>query len=502
MITFAASIPIIVLMVMLGVFRISGAISAVVTLIVTVVLALLVFHCSVDTAAKAFTLGLLKAFSPILLIVLAAMFSYNILVKTQYIETLKMIFTTISADKKIQVMLIVWGFGGLLGAMSGFGTATAIPASILISLGYNPIFACTISLVADSVPTAFGGVGIPVITLAKETDIDWKILSTNIVSQLAVIHAVWCTVTLFLIDKTLAKWKENLIFGTIVGGSSLLGQWVGAQYLGVEFPAITGTIGIIVSVLIYAKITKPKAEPQHSARLRLPIREQYKALSVYIFMLVFIFLTSDFFFKKSLENLLVSHFSFDMGQEKGTVTFSIHQLTNTGIVTLLGAFLGGLTQGLRIRDLLSLLIKTAYKLNKTMITVTALFGLSSIMAYSNMTGNIANGIAAMTGALYPFFAPIIGYIGCFITGSDTSSNVLFGKLQVEVAQALDIDPAWTAASNTSGATAGKIISPQSISVATSATNQVGKESVVLRKTLPLTVGYALIVSLISGLFSR
>lgn len=232
--------------------------SSVISLIVTILIALFGFHYAVDNLVFSFVYGALKAVSPILIIILMAIFSYNVLLKTEKMEIIKQQFSSISTDKSIQVLLLTWGFGGLLEAMAGFGTAVAIPAAILISLGFKPIFSATVSLIANSVATAFGAIGTPVLVLAKETNLDVQVLSTNVVLQLSVLMFLIPLVLLFLTDPKIKSLPKNLFLALLVGAVSLGSQYVAARYMGAESPAIIGSILSIVVIVIYGKLTAPK----------------------------------------------------------------------------------------------------------------------------------------------------------------------------------------------------------------------------------------------------
>ena len=192
-----AIVPVLLLIVLMAFFKMPGDRSSVISLIVTMLIALFGFHFAIDDLACSFLYGALKAVSPILIIIVMAIFSYNVLLKTRKMEIIKQQFTSISTDKSIQVLLLTWGFGGLLEAMAGFGTA------ILISLGFKPVFSAVVSLIANSVATAFGAIGTPVLVLAKETSLDVQNLSTNVVLQLSVLMFLIPLVLLFLTDPKL-----------------------------------------------------------------------------------------------------------------------------------------------------------------------------------------------------------------------------------------------------------------------------------------------------------
>lgn len=267
-----AVIPVLLLIILMAFFKMSGDKSSIISLIVTMLIALFGFAFSVDNLFYSFLYGALKAVSPILIIILMAIFSYNVLLKTEKMEIIKQQFASISTDKSIQVLLLTWGFGGLLEAMAGFGTAVAIPAAILISLGFKPIFSATVSLIANSVATAFGAIGTPVLVLAKETNLDVLHLSTNVVLQLSVLMFLIPLVLLFLTDSKLKSLPKNIFLALLVGGVSLASQYVAAKYMGAESPAIIGSILSIIVIVIYGKLTASKEE---KARKKSSENERY-----------------------------------------------------------------------------------------------------------------------------------------------------------------------------------------------------------------------------------
>ena len=488
-----AIIPVLLLIVLMAFFKMSGDKSSIISLIVTMLIALFGFAFSVDNLFYSFLYGALKAVSPILIIILMAIFSYNVLLKTEKMEIIKQQFASISTDKSIQVLLLTWGFGGLLEAMAGFGTAVAIPAAILISLGFKPIFSATVSLIANSVATAFGAIGTPVLVLAKETNLDVLQLSTNVVLQLSVLMFLIPLVLLFLTNPKLKALPKNIFLALLVGGVSLVGQYLAARYMGAESPAIIGSILSIIVIVLYGKLTASKEEKARKSTLK--TKDILNAWSIYLLILFLIILTSPLFpsLRSTLENNWVTRISLPVNAT--TVNYTISWLTHAGVLLFLGTFIGGLIQGAKVKELFIVLWNTVKQLKKTFITVICLVGLSTIMDTSGMIAVIA------TASLYPLFAPVIGCLGTFITGSDTSSNILFGKLQASVAGQIHVSPDWLSAANTVGATGGKIISPQSIAIATSAGNQQGKEGEILKAAIPYALAYVVITGIIVYIFS-
>ena len=489
-----AIVPVLLLIVLMAFFKMPGDRSSVISLIVTMLIALFGFHFAIDDLACSFLYGALKAVSPILIIIVMAIFSYNVLLKTRKMEIIKQQFTSISTDKSIQVLLLTWGFGGLLEAMAGFGTAVAIPAAILISLGFKPVFSAVVSLIANSVATAFGAIGTPVLVLAKETSLDVQNLSTNVVLQLSVLMFLIPLVLLFLTDPKLKSLPKNLFLALLVGGVSLTSQYMAARYMGAESPAIIGSILSIIVIVIYGKLTAPKEERARKNPLR--TKDILNAWSIYLLILLLIILTSPLFpgLRHTLENNWVTRISLPVGDS--TLNYTISWLTHAGVLLFIGTFIGGLIQGAGVKEMFTVLWHTVKQLKKTFITVICLVGLSTIMI-----AVIATALATATGSLYPLFAPVIGCLGTFITGSDTSSNILFGKLQASVAGHINVSPDWLSAANTVGATGGKIISPQSIAIATSASNQQGKEGEILKAAIPYALAYVVITGVIVFIFS-
>ena len=497
--TFFASIPILVLIVLMGVFKVAGDKSSIITLLITAFLAILAFHSPVPDTVNSFLYGMLKALVPIMFIILMAIYSYNVLLQTKKIEVLKQQFSSISTDKSVQVLLITWGFGGLLEGMAGFGTAVAIPAAILISLGFRPVFSALVSLIANSVPTAFGAVGVPVIVLAQETGLPVIPLSTAVVLQLSVLMLLVPLVITFLADPRMKALPKNLLLSLLVGGVSLATQYLAARYIGAETPAIVGAIASIIVIVVIGKLMGKGGEKL------IPMTysggEVFRAWAVYVLIMVLILFTSPLFpaVREMLSGVCSSTMSFMIGGEERKYT--IQWLTQGGVLLFIGSFAGGLIQGGRVKDLLVLLWRSVVQLRKTIVTVICLVGFSSIMETSGMINQLAVALSAATGALYPLFAPTIGALGTFLTGSDTSANILFGKLQAGVAGHIGVDPNWLSAANTAGATGGKIISPQSIAIATSACDEQGKEGSILKAALPYALVYVVITGVVVYVFA-
>lgn len=502
-----AAVPVLLLIILLGILKLSGDKSALITLFATIIIAIFAFDLSPKDTGISFVYGVAKAIFPILIIIIMAIYSYNVLTFTKKMEVIKEQFSSISPDKSVQVLLLTWGFGGLLEGMAGFGTAVAIPAAILISLGFKPIFSAVVSLIANSVATGFGAVGTPVKALATESGIGMENiqqLSADVVIQLSPLMFIIPFVITFMADPSIKSLPKNIILSILVGGVSLVTQYLTATHMGAETPAIVGSIASIFTIIIFGKIAEKKDKA--TEKIHYTTREILNAWSVYGLILILIIMTSPLFsfIRESLQSVCVTHFNFtinsvllDRSHQTITKIHTITWLTDAGVLLFLGATIGGLIQGAKLSELFKLLWKTVIQQRKTIVTVSCLIGLSTIMDLSGMIAILGYALAMFTGSLYPLFAPTIGCLGTFLTGSDTSSNILFGKLQSTVAGQIGSDPTWLTAANTAGATGGKIISPQSIAVATSAIGQQGKEGEIMKKSLPWALLYIIVTGLMA-----
>ncbi len=514
-----AIIPILLLFVLMLGFKVPSHWSALITLIVTALLAIfgapaldmvpeaMASHSISAVVWWAFVEGALKAIFPILIIILMAIYSYNVLVETKEIEVIKAQFTSFTDDRGVLVLMMVWGFGGLLEGMAGFGTAVAIPAAILIGLGFKPMFSALVALLGNTVATGFGAVGVPVTTLCNEVSAGGVAspeticeISAMTIIQLSPLFVIIPFIILTLTDhKALGK---NLLVAIWVGGVSVAVQYFCARHLGAETPAILGSLAAIVAIIIYARLFARGKKEKKEGTKRYTLAETFRAWSVYLFILVFILVSGALC--PPVHSFLKSHLVTSFPLPDVGSTFKFGWLSNAGLMLLLGTIVGGFIQGLSAKKLLVVLAKTTINLRFTCITIISLISLASIMNYSGMIAAIAAGLVAITGEYYPLFAPLIGAIGTFVTGSDTSSNILFGKLQANVAHQLGMsgqstfygfggsESNWLAAANTTGATGGKMISPQSIAIATAACDMTGEDDAILRKAIPYALAYIVI----------
>ena len=526
-------IPILLLIVLMMGFKVSGYKSAITTLVVTILLALfavpamgIVPEKYAEVSIYGITLwsvveGFLKACFPIILIIICAIFSYNILCETKEIETIKTQFIQMTSDKGLLVLLLTWGLGGVLEGMAGFGTAVAIPAAILIGLGFKPMFSAVICLVANTVAVGFGAVGLPATTLANQvaasgvaTPEELCEVATFIILQLSLMFFITPFLILMMTDRT--KIVKNLTIALFVGTFSIVVQFCCAHWIGPETPAILGSVAAIIAMLIYNKLFIHDENPS-GERLRVGESEDsgmvivekkkfgltktLRAWSVYGLIIFFILISSKIVppVNELLNNTMVTKFDLPVIGN----TFKFGWLSNAGLMIFLGAVIGGLIQGMSFGSLMKLLAKTTINLQKTVVTICCLVAMAMLMNNTGMTNDIAKGLVLLTGAAFPFFAPLIGSIGTFVTGSATNANILFGKLQATAAADLGLvnqgtffgvtgnETNWLAAANCAGSEGGKLLSPQSIAIATAACDMEGQDGDIMRKTMPFAIFWIL-----------
>ena len=513
-------IPILLLIVLMMGFKVSGYKSAVVTLAVTIVLALFAVPAMgilpekyAGVSIYGITLwsvveGFLKACFPIILIIICAIFSYNILCETKEIETIKTQFIQMTSDKGLLVLLLTWGLGGVLEGMAGFGTAVAT-AAILIGLGFKPMFSAVICLVANTVAVGFGAVGLPATTLANQVAVSGVAtpeelceVATFIILQLSLMFFITPFLILMMTDRT--KIVKNLCIALFVGTFSIIVQFCCAHFIGPETPAILGSVAAIIAMLIYNKLFIRDENPADEViveKHHFGLAKTLKAWSVYGLIIFFILISSKIVppINELLNTTLVTKFDLPVIGN----TFKFGWLSNAGLMIFLGAVIGGLIQGMSFGKLMTLLAKTTLNLQKTVVTICCLVAMAMLMNNTGMTNDIAKGLVLLTGAAFPFFAPLIGSIGTFVTGSATNANILFGKLQATAASDLGLvnqgtffgvtgsETNWLAAANCAGSEGGKLLSPQSIAIATAACDMEGQDGDIMRKTMPFAIFWIL-----------
>lgn len=502
-----AMLPIIWLIIALSGLKMAGHVACPIALIITAIEALFLWKQKIIDVLTGGLEGFAMAIWPICLVIVAAVFTYNLVVHTKNMELIKKMLTSVSKDKRILVLIISWGFGGFMEGMAGFGTAVAIPAGILCGLGFDPIFAAMICLVANTTPVAFGSIGIPTVTAANVTGFSPHLTASYVVLQLAVMVILVPFFLVFITGKHegakgLGDYKGILFITLMSGVSFLIPQYLTAKFIGAELPAVIGSVCSMAVTIILAKVMLKGKSSKFDVELEedeneesLTVKDALVAWSPFILVLVFLLLTSTLV-PAIHDPLSAIKSDVPIYTGEGAAPYTFTWVATPGILILIAAFIGGIIQKCPIGEIFGVLGKTVVQMFKTIITIMAVLATAKIMGYSGMTQSIADFIVRVTGSFYPLVAPLIGSIGTFVTGSSTSSSVLFSKLQASTGAELNINQIWLVAANTVGSTAGKIISPQSIAVATAATATVGKESEILTKVIKYFVLFAVIYGLV------
>jgi len=363
--------------------------------------------------------------------------------------------------------------------------------------------------VANTVAVGFGAVGLPATTLANQvaasgvaTSDELCEVATFIIMQLSLMFYITPFLILMMTDRK--KILKNIGIALFVGTCSIAVQFCCAYFIGPETPAILGSVASIIAMLIYNKLFIRQSDSQETMQVtyqHFGLKKSLKAWSVYGLIIFFILISSKIVppVNELLNQSLVTSFSIPVIGN----TFKFGWLSNAGLMIFLGAVIGGMIQGLSFGKLMTMLAKTTVSLQKTVVTICCLVSMAMLMNNTGMTNDIAKGLVALTGAVFPFFAPLIGSIGTFVTGSATNANILFGKLQATAASDLGLvnqgtffgvsgsETNWLAAANCAGSEGGKLLSPQSIAIATAACNMEGKDGDIMRKTMPFAIFWIL-----------
>ncbi|URW70863.1 L-lactate permease [Lactobacillus kefiranofaciens subsp. kefirgranum] len=473
-----ALIPIIWLIISLGVMRMPAACACVIGLVLTGVLAVVSFKLPVlDTMTGALE-GIIMGIWPIMFVIVMALFAYNVTTESGGMKTIQDMLATISTDKRIIVLIIAWGFGGFLESIAGFGTAVAIAAGILIAFGLDPIRASVISLIANTTATAFGAIGLPILTLAEVTNLKQENLSFIVTLQLFVLVVLVPFILVILTEGSIKAVKGVGLITLMSGLGMAIPQVIAAKFVGAELPAIVGSLCSIAVTVLFTRWHEDEEEPDVE---RPSMKAMLKACSPFILVFIFVILASSLVASVSnLLNKVTANLVVYTGKDPNTLAIS--WLTSPGTLLFVSTLIGGTIQGVSFKKMMQVLGQCIKSVWRTTITVCAIVGLAKVMVYAGMTDALAVALVSLLGPVYPLFAPLIGALGTFLTGSATSANVLFGNLQLSAAADLGVSKYWVVASNMTGATAG-MLSPQNIAVATGAISREGDEGEILKETV-------------------
>jgi lactate permease len=497
--TLCAALPVVVLLGTLAVLRVKAHIAALLGLATALAIAVSIFGMPVGMALGTAAYGIAYGLFPIGWIVLNVIFLYQLTEQRGLFAILRESITAVTRDRRLQLLLVAFCFGAFFEGASGFGTPVAVTGAILIGLGFPPLLASGLSLIANTAPVAFGALGTPIIALQAVTELDLKQLSAMVGRQLplfSVIVPFWLVWAFAGLRGTLEVWPAVLVAGvSFAVPQFLMSNWHG--------PWLVDVVAAVVSmgaVALFLRFWRPRRhwglegeeDLTSPAGPATPAREVLRAWMPWIILSVLVFIWGLPQTKAMLDavsivrlpvpglhNLVQRVPPVVAAAKPEPAVFNLNWLSATGSGILAAALIAGLVMGYRPRELARAYWSTLKLVRFSLLTIAAMLAIGFTTRYSGLDATL--GLAfARTGWLYPFFGTLLGWLGVALTGSDTSSNVLFGSLQRITAEQLGVSPMLMAAANSSGGVMGKMVDAQSIVVASTATRWYGHEGDILR----------------------
>ncbi|MDA2244744.1 L-lactate permease [Bacillus cereus] len=521
-----ALIPIIFFFLALAVFRMKGYVAGFITVVLTVLVALFAYKMPFTMAMAATGYGFLYGLWPIAWIIIMSVFLYKISVKTGQFDVIRASVLSITSDHRLLVILIGFSFGAFLEGVAGFGAPVAITAALLAGLGLNPLYAAGLCLIANTAPVAFGAMGIPITVAGQVTGIDPHKIGQMAGHQLPFLSLFVPFFIVFLMDgfKGIRQTWPALF---VAGSSFAITQFITATFLGPELPDITSALVSLISLALFLKVWQPKeiyqsgqansevaATTTAASMPKLTFGKVVKAWSPFIVLTVMVVIWSQSFFKAlftpggALESLV---FKFEIPGLHNLVMkaepivnkptpyeaiLKFDVLSATGTAILIACIISMFILKMNVKDAVVTFKETLSELKMPILSIGFVLGFAFIANYSGLSSTLALALAG-TGGLFPFFSPFLGWIGVFLTGSDTSANALFSNLQAITAQQVGVSEVLLVAANTTGGVTGKMISPQSIAIACAAVGLAGKESDLFRFTVKHSLFFVIIVGIMT-----
>lgn len=492
-----AVLPILFIFWALIIRKMKGYQASLLAVAIAILIAVFAYGMPVKLALLSTANGALYGLFPICWIVIAAVFLFNITVKSGQFEIIKHFMASITSDRRLQALLIAFSFGSFLEGTAGFGAPVAITAAMLVGLGFNPLYAAGICLIANTAPVAFGAIGIPITVASQVTGVPEMAIS-QMVGRTLPILSILLPFYLVILMAGFKKAVEILPAILVSGVSFALLQWSSSNFIGPALPDVIAGIGSIISLVIFLKFWKVKNNwhfpheppPSFDTSIHYTTGQIVRAWSPFIVLTVMVIAWGLQPIKEVFNAVGQTQFEFpglhnainDRTGKPLAHVFKFNYLSASGTAIFLSALISIPLAGVKLTDAVRLFFQTLRQLLFPIITIGSVLGFAYIVNDSGITLTIAEALAK-TGFLFPFFAPVLGWLGVFITGSDTSANALFGKLQASTATSIGVDPVITVAANVSGGVVGKMISPQSIAVAAAAGHLVGEESKLFRFTV-------------------
>jgi lactate permease len=529
----AAAVPVVLLLGLLVSGRANAWQAALAGLAAALAMAVGVFRMPPGMAAAAAGVGVVFALFRIVWLIVAAVFLYDIAVATGQFEVMKASIARLSADRRIQAVLVAFSFGAFVEGAAGFGAPVAISAAFLVGLGFRPFQAALLCLIANTAPVAWGAIGTPIKTLGGVTGLEVEALSVmagRILPPLSLVIPAWLVCTLAGWRATLEIWPALLVIGGAFAGV----QWAWSHYVGVDLVDIASAVGSLLAGVALLAVWKPRrtwdfpdaAAPTPDAPTGLRVvgpltpGRVSKAWMPFALLTVTVLLWGVPDIKKALDartswapempglhqlvvkGEAVTGRSIPTEKDYEEATLPIVPVSSTGTAVFLAAILSGIALGVPPGRLAVLLAGTMRRLVPAMATIFAMLALGFVTRYSGMDAVLGLAFTRAGPMLYPIFGTMLGWLGVALTGSDTASNVLFGNLQKITAEKLGLPPVLMASANSTGGVMGKMVDAQSIVVAAAATGEHGKEGPLLRAVMGHSVALALLVGAIVWIYAH
>jgi L-lactate permease len=520
-----ALIPIIFFFLALAVFRMKGSVAGTITVILALLVSLFAYQMPTMMALASMVYGFFYGLWPIAWIIIGAVFLYKISVKTGQFDIIRSSILSITEDQRLQMLFVGFAFGTFLEGAAGFGAPVAITAALLVGLGFKPLYAAGLCLIVNTAPVAFGAMGIPIIVAGQVSGVETHEISQMVGRQLPFMVPI----VLFWIMAIMDGWrgvKETWPAVIVGGGAFAIAQYLTSNFVGPELPDITASIASLISLTILLKYWQPKhifrfANEDASMNENLAEQKQQKytlaqiakAWSPFAILTVMVTIWSvkpfkDLFTKDgALHDLVISikvPFLHQMVQKMPPVVSEIKDydaiykfdwFSATGTAIIFAAIITIIFLKMKPKEAVVTFGETINELKIPIYSIGMVLAFAFIANYSGMSATLALALAH-TGQAFTFFSPFLGWLGVFLTGSDTSANALFGALQATTAQQIGVPEVLLVAANTSGGVTGKMISPQSIAIACAAVGLVGKESDLFRFTVKHSITFTVMIGII------
>ncbi|MGP8260548.1 MAG: lactate permease LctP family transporter [Acidobacteriaceae bacterium] len=516
-----AALPILFFFVALAVLRMKGHLAGTLTVVLALLVSVFFYKMPVRMALAAAGDGFLFGLWPIAWIIITAVFLYKVTVRTGQFEIIRASVVSVTEDQRLQMLLVGFSFGAFLEGAAGFGAPVAITAALLAGLGFNPLYAAGLCLIANTAPVAFGAMGIPMIVAGQVTGIDAFKIGAMVGRQLPFLSFLIPLWVIAIMDGwrgVRQTWPAILV----CGGSFATTQFLTSNYIGPQLPDITSSLVSLLSLTLFLKVWKPKTIfrfPGQEVRIKAESHstaQVTKAWSPFAILTVFVTVWSlkpfAVLFAKGghlawtvinspvpmLDRLVIKVPPIVNAPTPYGSVYTFNWLSATGTAILLAAMVSIVLLRMKPMEAIKTFGSTLNELKLPIFTIGMVLAFAYIANYSGLSATLAMLLAA-TGLVFPFFSPFLGWLGVFLTGSDTSSNALFCNLQANTAHQIHVSNTLMVAANSSGGVTGKMISPQSIAVATGAVGLVGRESDLFRFTLKHSLMLAGLVGVITML---